>query len=264
MSQSLTPEQIQQFRDDGYLVIPGFFAQSEVDEICAEITAIVDRYPDLPDGLLQLERSVADGTVEADSVELAVRKLSRMALHNPLFRRIGFDPRLVGIATQILGPDVTLLQTMALMKPPHIGGRKVWHQDNYYFRLTPAEIFGFWIACDDADVENGCMHVVPGSASSGLRPHGGEGDDRGLLEAPSPETVVPVPLQSGDGMIFDSQVCHHTPNNTSQRRRRALQYHYAAARCRRVEDGVSSPPNGEIVVAGIDAEQPSALLNKQP
>ncbi len=252
----LTDRQLQQFRGLGYVPLPGFFAAGEVKEVRAEITAIVDRYPDGDEGMVQIEPFVASGEVEPETRELGVRKLMSMATRNPLFRRIGFHPGMVGIATGLLGPDVSLLQSMGLMKPPRFGGPKVWHQDNAYFRLEPADVIGFWIACDDADVDNGCMHVVPGSHKSGAHPHAGERDRLGLVDLPDPDTVVPVPLRSGDAMIFSAEILHHTPDNNTDRRRRALQYHYAAARCRRVVDGSASPMGGEIVVAGAGAAAP--------
>ena len=43
-----------------------------------------------------------------------------------------------------------------------------------------------------------------------------------------------IPLQPG-GVLFFSGLLHHgTPPNGTAQRRRALQFHYAAARCRRM------------------------------
>ena len=38
-----------------------------------------------------------------------------------------------------------------------------WHQDVTYWGLEPSRAMSGWLAIDDADVENGCMMVVPGS-----------------------------------------------------------------------------------------------------
>ena len=50
--------------------------------------------------------------------ELSVRKLFRMAVHIDYFARLSRHPRTVNVMTQLLGPDVKLLQSMALLKPP--------------------------------------------------------------------------------------------------------------------------------------------------
>ena len=46
---------------------------------------------------------------------------------------------MAGIARQLLGDDIKLLQSMALLKPPGTGEKR-WHQDNAYFRLIPNKV----------------------------------------------------------------------------------------------------------------------------
>lgn len=255
-SRVITEAQIHQFRELGYFVLDDFFTMDEVEAIRNEITKIVDRYPDVPEELVQIEPAVRRGEATPERAELGVRKLFRMAQHNALFRRLAFHPKMVGIATALLGPNVTLFQSMLLMKPPYFGGPKVWHQDNAYFRLVPNEVFGFWVACDDTDPSNGCMHVIPGSHKAGIAEHGGVADDYGLLEPPDAGQAVAVPLRAGGALIFHGEIYHHTPNNTTSRRRRALQYHYAASHCRSAKDNPFPPFKGEVVVAGEGAESP--------
>ena len=255
-SRILSDEQTSQFDEDGYFVIDDFFSLDEVEAVRTEITAIVDRYPDVPDELVQIEPSVERGEVTPESAELGIRKLFRMARHSDFFRRIGFHMKMVTIAEELVGANVTLFQTMLLMKPPHFGGSKVWHQDNAYFRLAPKKIFGFWIACDDADVENGCMHVIPGSHKNGLAEHGGVQDDYGMLKPPTIAEAAACPMNAGGALVFHGEISHYTPDNSSGRRRRALQYHYAASHCRSTADSPFPPFQGEFVVAGDGAETP--------
>jgi len=120
---------------------------------------------------------------------------------------------------------------------------------NAYFRLTPPDVFGFWIALDDTDVANGCMHVLPGSHRTGLQPHDHAKGDYGLIDEPSLEEAIPIPLRAGGALIFHGEIWHYTPDNLSDRRRRALQYHYAASHCRQGEDKWWSV-KGEVLVAG--------------
>lgn len=251
----LTDTQMRQFRDEGYFIIDDFFTMDEIEAVRSEISAIVDRYPDIPDELVQIEPSVTKGEVTPASKELGVRKLFRMAKHSPLFRRIGFHPKMIEIATALLGPDVTLFQTMLLMKPPHFGGQKIWHQDNAYFRLVPNDVFGFWIACDDADAANGCMHLIPGSHKAGIAEHKGMQDDYGLAQPPSIHDATACAMRAGGALVFHGEIYHYTPDNTTDRRRRALQYHYGASHCRSSEESPFPPVTGEIIVAGRDAEK---------
>ena len=245
------------FERDGYFVAEEFLSANEVKSIQREITAIVDRYPDVPEELVQIEPAVRRGAVEPESVELGVRKLFRMTLHNELFRSLAHHPVMVGIAIELIGQDVALFQSMLLMKPPRFGGQKVWHQDNAYFRLEPNDVFGFWIALDDTDVENGCMHVIPGSHREGIGEHGGVADDYGLSSAPAQNNAIACIMKAGDALVFHGETYHYTPPNKSDRRRRALQYHYASTHCRSSKDSPFKSFRPEVIVAGEGAESPA-------
>jgi len=250
----LTPERVSLYREQGYFVIEDFFTMDEVERTRAEITRIVDRHPDVAKELVQMEPAVLSGAVQPATNELGVRKLFRMALHNEWFRDLAFHPRMLEVAAGLLGPDVKLAQSMLLMKPPHFGTPKVWHQDNAYFRLTPPEVFGFWIALDDTDVANGCMHVLAGSHTRGIQQHDHAKGDYGLIEEPSLDEAIPIPLRAGGALIFHGEIYHFTPDNFSDRRRRALQYHYAASSCRQGEDKWW-PMKGELLVAGREYQE---------
>lgn len=39
----------------------------------------------------------------------------------------------------------------------------VEHQDSTYLFTTPDSLVGFWMALDDATLENGCLWMIPGS-----------------------------------------------------------------------------------------------------
>ncbi|MCY3712873.1 MAG: phytanoyl-CoA dioxygenase family protein [Gemmatimonadetes bacterium] len=249
----LSAAQKSTFDRDGYFIAEAFLSPDEVESIRREITAIVDRYPDVPEELVQIEPAVRRGAVTPESTELGVRKLFRMTRHSELFRALAFHPRMVGMALELIGPDVSLFQSMLLMKPPRFGGQKVWHQDNAYFRLEPNDVFGFWIALDDADVANGCMHVIPGSHRAGIGEHGGVEDDYGLSSAPTTDDAVACVMKSGDALVFHGETYHYTPPNSSGRRRRALQYHYASTHCRSSKDSPFKSTEPEVIVAGAGA-----------
>ena len=96
---------------------------------------------------------------------------------------------------------------MALHKPALIGSEKPWHQDNAYFKYAPLEkVVGFWMALDDADRTNGCMHVLPGWHRRGGLRHVHEEDCKILPERVKAEEAVPVELNAGGAMFFPRNV----------------------------------------------------------
>lgn len=140
-----------------------------------------------------------------------------------------------------------LFQSLALLKPPLVGRAKEWHMDHAYFNLdvsraasgAPTEVVGLWLALDDTDEANGCMHVVAGGHLRGPRVHFQRRDwmlcDDDLAGRHfSRDDVYSVPMKAGDLLLFSSLLPHGTPPNRSERSRRAVQYHVVPRGMRRV------------------------------
>jgi len=260
---SRTPNtQMERYPDQGYVVVRQLISAEEIASVHREIAEIVERRQDFPEELVQIEPLVRTGQRAPESYELGVRKLFRVARHCEFFRRFAFHPRLVAIAQDLLGPDLFLAQSMTLMKPPQVSTPKVWHQDNAYFRLAPPDVVGFWIAGDEATVENGCMHILPGSHRSGVVEHAGAGDEFGIVDPPRNDQVLAVPLKPGDALVFHGELQHFTPANATNRRRRSLQYHFAASHVRHL-----GPTNGvshfdpEVHISGRPHDAAPVLLD---
>jgi phytanoyl-CoA hydroxylase len=62
-----------------------------------------------------------------------------------------------------------LWQSMFIFKQPGIGGEVRWHQDATFLHSEPITVTGFWIALEDASVDNGCLWVAPGGHRGPLR-----------------------------------------------------------------------------------------------
>ena len=72
-----------------------------------------------------------------------------------------------------------------------------------------------------------------GILHQGVVDHQGEGDEYGIVATPSEAEIMAIRMQPGDGLIFHGELFHFTPANQTNRRRRAMQYHYAAQHCQR-------------------------------
>jgi phytanoyl-CoA hydroxylase len=147
----------------------------------------------------------------------------------------------------IIGKGARMIQDMALLKPPFRGSEKPWHQDAAYFDWTPLNgIVGAWIALDQATVDNGCMQVIPGSHLAGPAPHFHIRDCQIEDAHVRVQRAVSIPLAPGGVLLFSGLLHHGTPPNLSAARRRALQFHYAAANCTRM----TIEQHGELFNAG--------------
>lgn len=114
----LDPELVAAFDDDGFIVVPGLLAPSEVDQVNAEI----DRRAADP-----AVRSRPQAIVEPDSDEL--RSLFEIHRGDDPLARLARDPRLTGVARQLLGSDVYVHQSRINLKPGFRGREFAWHSD---------------------------------------------------------------------------------------------------------------------------------------
>jgi phytanoyl-CoA hydroxylase len=176
---------------------------------------------------IQFEAGVDPMAVAVEEAELKYRKLGDYDREHETFEALVTHKRVKGFLEQLIGQEVVLKNSMALAKPPFIGSEKPWHQDNAYFDYLPLELLGtVWIAVDDATLENGCMHVLPGQHRRGPLRHHHTTDCEIVSDRIDPTQAVPVPLAAGGIMLFSAMLPHQTPPNQTASRRRALQFQY--------------------------------------
>jgi hypothetical protein len=196
---------------------------------------------------------LADPAAPMDEVLAHVRNVYAYEDEHPHFTQMVNSEQIKGKAAELLGEPVELFQVMALIKPARIGSEKPWHQDNAYFKFAPLEgVLGFWLALDDAGVDNGCMHVLPGWHRRGGFKHVHDSDCRitpdRLAARGASAGGVPVELPAGGAMFFSGMLPHRTPPNHSDKPRWAIQFHYRASTTRAVDqaeyDRLFAEPDG--------------------
>jgi phytanoyl-CoA hydroxylase len=228
-------EHVAQFRADGFVAVENVFTADEV-EAAREGLSFLIRGGRAEFASIDIEPAARDRNLPPDQREPYVRKLMWFTTHDERLRRMSEHPRLMEIVHRLIGQPVAMIQDMALLKPPHVGREKPWHQDAAYFQMEPPElILGTWTALDAATADNGCMHVIPGSHLHGPRPHYHDRDCQLPDETIDVARDVMVPLSPGGVMLFSSLLHHGTPPNRSPARRRALQFHYAHTSCRKID-----------------------------
>ena len=144
---------------------------------------------------------------------------------------------LAAAASALIGSaDVVLFQDNLVWKPP--GARRIeWHQDYSYWPLDSPTGVTFWLALDDADAENGCLHYIPGTHHLGERQPAdfitgtGQPTQPGLPPlnwTDREEDAVDVSAAAGELLVHDPLVWHMSGANTSLRPRRALTFSWIA------------------------------------
>jgi phytanoyl-CoA hydroxylase len=227
----ITDAHIQQFHEQGYLVVHKAFNRKTVRQALDGLLYLIDgNCPDFKwvqfEPKLAKEKNNLSGNERRD----AVRKIYRFVEFDARLKAMAEDAGLIAALTRLMSEAPVMFQDMALIKPPHVGSEKPWHQDCAYFNLTlGTTVIGVWIALDGADAENGCMHIIPGSHKEGPMIHFKRRDWQ-ICDTDVPvQRDVMVPLKPGGCLFFHGLLHHGTPANRSGRRRRALQFHYKPA-----------------------------------
>jgi ectoine hydroxylase-related dioxygenase (phytanoyl-CoA dioxygenase family) len=209
-----TAADLEAFATDGFFTVDDLFTSAECDDIVAHV-----------------ERAAFELDLgEADDGPLSYRPM--MHLTSPELTAVATDPRWAPVVLPLLGTgDARLYWEQAVSKPPQARTELPWHQDNGYTPLVPEEYVTCWLALDDAELDNGCLWVIPGSHHQGtLEHHNGAGPFRVGHDGPDADGV-PVPVRRGSVLVFSSLLMHRSGPNVTDRPRRAwiLQYCGAAA-----------------------------------
>lgn len=153
-------------------------------------------------------------------------------------KALAFHPELLKVVHQMVGSEEAVLSSdMVLLKPPRVGREKPWHQDMAYYKFQPGtKVVGVWVALDEASVENGSMQLLPELRKRGEIFHFIRRDwqicDAEILGRRS----VAAPLQPSGLLFFDAMLPHGTPENRTNLRRRAVQFHYHAVDARKITE----------------------------
>jgi hypothetical protein len=180
--------------------------------------------------------------------------LSNIHQLSPSVRQLYFDGPMVDAAEQVIGPNVKCAHCQLTFKMRGNTRPFLWHQDNGYGALDPYNSISCLVALDDADLENGCLWVIPGSH------RGGQIDTRAQLQkkdrpgdagvevlvAADESKAVPVPMRAGECLFFHCWTLHKSDGNASDRDRRIVFLRYADADAVEVYNG-GRPRIGRLV-----------------
>ncbi len=217
----LTSNQIDSFREDGYLSYGPLLDDSEL----GTLREAYDREFGLAQQSGEFRNLVgADGAAyDANSRMLQIMQMCERSIH---FMKMVYDSRILDVVADLLGPNIMLFHDQALWKPALSGGPVHWHQDNGYWKCHPANLISCWLTLDDVDDSNGAMNVIPGSHLKPVTHEAASDTDRLLnTQVDSSEAVV-VELPAGGCMFHHCLTLHHTKPNRSERTRRAFAIHF--------------------------------------
>lgn len=213
----------QQFDETGYCIARHLYSENAL----LEIEAFFEDFKNN-------DANAFDAGSKYKELDPATRKVRAIFPHrySPKVVEWFVQPGVADILRVLFGREPLGAQTMYYYKPPGSRGHGM-HQDNFYLLASPAACIGVWTPIDDADLENGCMFVVPGSNHDPILCPENKTDrwmgmaDSHISHFPRGKKPVPVPVRRGESLFFHGHLIHGAgPNRSKDRWRRVFIGHY--------------------------------------
>lgn len=223
MKAIISPEQVEQFRKDGFVILRDVFTQEMIEKIQGECERFIKEKDDEMD---------AKG-VEVDEINhkgkryfIAMKNKSSQPMQELLY-----GEEMEAITRAILGDDVYLFLEQFVVKAADKGMKFSWHQDSGYVKQKHEPYLSCWMPLDDVTEENGTVYLLPYSeAGTDQRiEHVLEEGTNDMIGYHGDNPGVPAVLKKGDVALFSSVCFHRSGSNNTDKSRRVLLMQYSKA-----------------------------------
>ena len=199
----LSPNQLKQYKDEGFVSPINVFSKEKAKEIRDEIELIEKEIPE------ELEKS---GRYNAHLI-------------SPLLDEVTHDPKILDAVQSLIGEDILVCGTTLFIKNPNEKDFVSYHQDAKYIGLEPHNWVTAWVAITDSNEHNGCMRMWSGSHKDNLKEHDQKFNQGNLLtrgqtvQNVPKEKITPLVLTAGQMSLHHPTTVHGSDINKSDDRR---------------------------------------------
>ena len=184
----LSSNQLQQYKDEGFVSPIDIFSKDKAKEIRNEIETIEKRLPE------ELEKA---GRYNAHLI-------------SPLLDELTHNSKILDAVQSLIGKNILVCGTTLFIKNPKEKGFVSYHQDAKYIGLEPYNWVTAWVAITDSNENNGCMRMWSGSHKDNLKDHDQKFNESNLLTRG--QTVNDVPKKETKALIRSAgQMSLHHP-----------------------------------------------------
>jgi len=185
---SLTSDQLNQYKEEGFIAPIDVLSSDEALKIRKEIENIETNWPKELEGI------------------------GRNYVHmiSPVFDNVCHNTKILDAVESIIGKNILICGTTLFIKNPNQKGFVSFHQDAKYIGLEPHNWVTAWIAITDANEENGCMKMWSGSHKKNIQKHSQKFNENNLLTRG--QTIENVPIEETTSVILKAgQMSLHHP-----------------------------------------------------
>ena len=209
---ALSDDQIKLFRHNGFLRLPGRLPEETVARLKETVLADVAN---------EVEPYVRDKNG-------VVIRLSQVLDRDPIFREIATSSLVLDSLESLLGPNIELITNRhnhSTLNPPSRGYTGL-HRDVLQWTRDIVTVI-FYL--EEATVENGCTHVVPGThLFNWIQNPGTKTSVEDVITDEIRAQEVPLPSPAGGLAVIDSQIFHRVGTNLSNGTRTSMTMGYVS------------------------------------
>ncbi|GIX05209.1 MAG: phytanoyl-CoA dioxygenase [Planctomycetaceae bacterium] len=221
VSVEFTPEELQTFQEQGWIVVRGLAPQSLVAQMRDITREHLQRELPPVEYEAELHYPGAPPSLDAEGGR-TIRRLKQAHARGHVFTAWLCYPGLLRRLQQLVGPRVycPLAHHNCIMtKQPQFSSETGWHQDIRYWSYTRPELVNAWLALGEEYPENGGMWVIPGSHRATFTPQQFDAARFFLVDHPENQPWIarrsPVVLQPGDVLFFHCLTLHAASHNST-------------------------------------------------
>lgn len=222
MPSRLTPEQVETYRDTGYLLL---------------------KEPVFPAKKFKALKAHFEEKLQAWPVDKRPEAMDVPHFSDPALFEWLLADEVLDLVEPLLGPDIALWASHFICKPEGDGRKVPWHEDSAYWKnmIDPMEVVTVWLAIDPSSEENGCMYVIPHTHRTGKRgfsdyvqvdPEKNVFGTEITREQMRQDLAEPCILDENEASLHDGRLMHGSPPNTSKIRRCGYTMRYISTRSR--------------------------------
>ncbi len=222
MQTAVTEKQIEHYRQQGFLVLPGFLDPAELEH-WRQVTGEAVRQRLAGAGLNN------QANPESFYAQVFTQCLNLRDIYPPMAELL-YDPRLAAVAGALAGVDaIRVWQDQALIKPPY-GNHTGFHFDDPYWSFYSRQAVSVWVALDEATIENGCLWYLPGTQLESRFELVPIAENLGDIFKYYPQwktiAAVSAPCPAGSLVFHNPMIAHGAGVNMTPRPRRAMTVAY--------------------------------------
>ncbi len=226
----LKEEQIQDFRENGHVYLPGVASKDEVEYYRRAINDAAEKHGQVID--IPME--------ERNTYNKAFLQHTNLWPHNEEVRAFVLSRRFGKIAAELLGVDgVRIYHDQALFKEPG-GGHTPWHQDQFYWPIDTDNTVTMWMPLVDITEDMGMLTFASRSHIDGYlgdMPISDESDAEfnRFIKEKGMSIQRQKTMNAGDATWHYGWNLHSAPGNDSDKMREVMTVIYIADGCRVTE-----------------------------